>query len=183
MSSNPSPFHVAPAVTPFFGACYEPDGSIGLGCLSQWWQAPFFEQGHRFQTAEHFMMWCKAIIFGDAEVARQILQTQSPKEAKALGRKVAGFDADVWDAHSQAVVLAGNMAKFTHHPELAEVLLDTGDTLLVEASPYDRIWGAGIAADDPRIHDTSQWLGQNRLGIALMDVRAALRAQRAATQP
>lgn len=162
-------------VVPFFGARREPDGSVGLGCLSQWWHAPTVEQGRRFETAEHWMMWSKAVIFGDAAVADQVLKAPGPREAKALGRRVSGFDPAVWDAHADAVVLAGNLSKFTRHPELAEVLLGTGDALLVEASPWDRIWGAGLAADDPRIHDTRMWPGTNRLGIALMDVRRILR--------
>lgn len=169
-----SPFD-NPEITPFFGARYEPDGSIGLGCLSQWWQSPFVVDDTRFQTAEHFMMWFKATTFGDEGVAAQILATQSPSEAKKLGRQVASFDAGIWDSLCDQVVTLGNLAKFSQNPELLAVLLGTGETLLVEASPYDRIWGAGIGADDPRIYDTGQWLGANRLGIVLMDVRRMLK--------
>ena len=50
----------------------------------------------------------------------------------------------------------------------------TGDAVLVEASPVDRIWGIGLAADDPRARDPSIWLGLNLLGFALMKVRAQL---------
>ena len=38
----------------------------------------------------------------------------------------------------------------------------------------DRIWGIGLAADDPRAMHPEQWQGLNLLGFALMDARDAL---------
>lgn len=169
-----------PEILPFFGARRERDGSIGLGCLSQWWQSPFVLDGLTFQTAEHFMMHRKAVIFGDQDTAVEILRTQSPKEAKRLGRNVKPFDNDIWNNVADYVVTLGNFAKFHQHPELAQILLSTGDAILVEASPYDRVWGVGIAADDPRIEQPSSWPGANKLGIILMDVRTMLRERRPA---
>jgi hypothetical protein len=70
--------------------------------------------------------------------------------------------------------VAGNTAKFGQHPQLREYLLGTRGRVLVEASPLDRVWGIGLAADDPRAVHPSQWRGLNLLGFALMDARAAL---------
>ncbi len=68
----------------------------------------------------------------------------------------------------------GCREKFRQNPPLAAALLATGDTILVEASPYDRIWGVGLKWNDPRILDQSLWLGTNLLGKALMKVRDVL---------
>jgi ribA/ribD-fused uncharacterized protein len=43
--------------------------------------------------------------------------------------------------------------------------------VLVEASPYDPIWGIGLKFDDERAKNPMNWLGQNLLGFSLMTVR------------
>jgi len=155
----------------FWGHQPERDGSIGAGCLSQWWPASFTVDGHTFATAEHYMMWRKATLFGDGEMAERILAARHPRAAKALGGSVAGFDQRAWDEQRVPIVVAGNHAKFRQHPELGAFLLRTGERVLVEASPVDRIWGIGLARDDPAATDPSRWRGLNLLGFALMEVR------------
>jgi ribA/ribD-fused uncharacterized protein len=162
----------------FWGHQPQPDGAVGAGCLSQWWPAPFSLDGTTFATAEHYMTWRKATRFGDAQTAERILDASHPHAAKTLGAQVAGFDQQVWDAHRYAIVVAGNLAKFGQNPELGTFLLGTGERVLVEASPVDRIWGIGLAADDPRVGDPARWPGLNLLGLALMDVREILQQRR-----
>lgn len=147
----------------------------GPWCLSQWWPAPFTIDGREFATAEHHMMWSKATLFGDDRVAAAVLETDSPKRAKALGREVAGFDGPRWAQHRYDTVVVANLAKFGQHPELRRYLLGTGDAVIVEASPDDVIWGIGLAATDPDAVRPERWPGTNLLGFALMEVRAALR--------
>ena len=72
------------------------------------------------------------------------------------------------------IVVEGNMAKFQQNPELLAILLSTGNSTLVEASPYDNIWGIGMEASDNRVTTPNQWLGDNLLGKALMKVRDRL---------
>lgn len=161
----------------FWGHQPRRDGRIGRACLSQWWQAPFTVDGVTFATAEHYMMWAKAMLFDDRTVAEQVLGAADPQAAKALGRRVAGFDEPTWRAHRFDVVVTGNLAKFDQHPPLAAFLLGTGDQVLVEASPVDRVWGIGLAADHPDAGDPQRWRGENLLGFALMRVRTMLRDQ------
>ena len=99
-----------------------------------------------------------------------------PRKHKALGRKVRNFDDKTWKANRERIVLEGNRAKFTQNEELLEQLLATKGTTLVEASPYDRIWGIGLAASNPLAQDPKTWRGQNLLGKILTQLRDELLA-------
>lgn len=120
------------------------------------------------------MMAAKARLFQDTQAELQVLAEQDPRRVKALGRAVRGYEETVWCQHREKVMFAACLAKFQQNPELARELLATGHLHLVEASPYDRIWGIGLGADDPRVHDPRQWQGLNLLGNALMRVRTEL---------
>jgi len=148
--------------------------------FSQWYRCSFTVEGRPFGCAEQFMMHGKALLFGDATTAAKILAADHPREHKALGRKVKPFDDATWRREREAIVLAGNRAKFTQNPALRELLLATAGTTLVEASPYDRVWGIGLAESDPRAKDPAQWRGQNLLGKVLTRLRDELLAATAA---
>jgi len=161
----------------FWGA--ESRGGVGAECLSQWYPSPFTVEGTTYATAEHFMMAGKARLFGDEKAAERVVAAATPAEAKNLGRQVRGFDSAVWDAHRVGIVVAGNVAKFAADPALLAYLLGTGDRVLVEASPLDRIWGIGLRRDDERARTPSTWRGLNLLGFALMTARDELGSARA----
>jgi ribA/ribD-fused uncharacterized protein len=144
--------------------------------FSQWYRCAFLADGQAFNCAEQYMMHGKAMLFGDGDTALEILAADHPRQHKALGRKVKGFDDGIWRREREGIVRAGNHAKFTQNPELRELLLATRGTTLVEASPYDRIWGIGLAASDPRAQDARQWKGQNLLGKILTALRDELLA-------
>jgi ribA/ribD-fused uncharacterized protein len=158
----------------FWGHRPQRDGLLGPECLSQWWPAAFTVDGKQFATAEHYMMWRKATLFGDGEIAGRILSAKHPHRAKELGRQVRGFDQHLWEQRRFDIVVDGSVAKFGQHEQLRELLLGTGERVLVEASPVDRIWGIGLAARDPRAVDPVAWRGQNLLGFALMRARQIL---------
>jgi ribA/ribD-fused uncharacterized protein len=161
----------------FWGHQPAPDGSIGAGCLSQWWPVEFTVDGVRFASAEHYMMWSKAQLFGDTATAARVLTAGHPNDAKTLGREVRGFDDNVWKRERFGIVVAGSVAKFGSHADLRAFLLGTGERILVEASPVDRIWGIGLSARDASADEPALWRGLNLLGFALMRARAILAAQ------
>ncbi|WP_106253041.1 NADAR family protein [Allonocardiopsis opalescens] len=161
----------------FWGHRPRRDGSIGPGALSQWWPASFTVDGVRYGSAEHWMMAGKARLFGDEPSLAAVLAARTPAEAKKLGRLVRGFDEARWAAARFELVVAGNTAKFGQDPALRAYLLGTGARVLVEASPLDRVWGIGLAADDERATDPARWRGANLLGFALMEARARLAAR------
>ncbi|MER6467756.1 NADAR family protein [Streptomyces collinus] len=159
----------------FWGHRPRPDGRVGASCLSQWWLSPFVVDGVEYVTAEHWMMAGKARLFGDAEAERRILAAAHPAEAKKAGRLVRGFDEAVWRRERFRIVVEGSVHKFASDDGLRLFLLNTGDRVLVEASPVDRVWGIGLAADDEAASDPERWRGPNLLGFALMEARERLR--------
>jgi ribA/ribD-fused uncharacterized protein len=162
-----------PELLLFWGHRPPKGGGVGRGCLSQWYPAPFTVDGVRYATAEHFMMAGKARLFGDAEAERLVLADDDPGKAKGAGRKVKGFDEDTWVAHRYELVVEANIAKFGQNAPLGEFLRSTTGRVLVEASPYDQVWGIGLSVDQPEALHPSQWRGLNLLGFALMDARDA----------
>lgn len=141
------------------------------GPFSQWLASNFEVQGVKYNCAEQYMMAMKAKTFNDEDTRRLIMEAENPKEQKALGRKVKNFNADVWNGVAKAYVFIGNCHKFTQNPDLLKTLMDTKGTTLVEASPYDKIWGIGLKADDPKVKSRDTWQGTNWLGEVLTDLR------------
>ncbi|MFJ9040085.1 NADAR family protein [Streptomyces sp. NPDC102406] len=160
----------------FWGHAPRKDGALGASCLSQWWPSPFTVDGVEYATAEHWMMAAKARLFGDAEAERAVLAAEHPSQAKNAGRLVRGFDDAVWRRERFRTVVEGSVHKFAADADLRDFLLGTGERVLVEASPVDRIWGIGLAADDTAAQDPRTWRGPNLLGFALMAARQRLRA-------
>eukprot|EP00299_Pterocystis_sp_00344_P012385 c5940_g1_i1.p1 GENE.c5940_g1_i1~~c5940_g1_i1.p1 ORF type:complete len:160 (-),score=29.54 c5940_g1_i1:3-482(-) len=145
------------------------------GEFSQWYESQFTENGITYNTAEQYMMYQKAVLFHDPDVAQQILDTNDPKQQKKLGRLVSGFVEDVWNTKRTEIVVAANMAKFSQNEQLKQLLLSTGEKVLVEASPLDNIWGIGMSKTHANSRIPEKWRGLNLLGNALMIVRSKLR--------
>ena len=127
-----------------------------------------------YATAEHYMMAEKARLFKDERTRQQILAAEHPHAAKKLGRHIQPFHESVWKQQRFAIVVQGNLAKFSQYPALKDFLLQTGERILVEASPMDTIWGIGLAQDNSQANDPTKWRGDNLLGFALMVVRDQL---------
>ncbi|RFS18900.1 DUF1768 domain-containing protein [Chitinophaga silvatica] len=160
----------------FWGHTPDKENRVTKSCFSQWWLSDFLVDGILYPTAEHWMMACKAKLFNDRQIFEKILKTPSPSSVKSLGRKVSNFDAGVWDNQKFNMVVEGNYHKFSQHQPLKNFLLNTGNKILVEASPYDSIWGIGMSASHPDINNPENWKGRNLLGYALMVVRDQLKS-------
>lgn len=147
------------------------------GPFSQWHMRTFHVDGLPYSCAEQYMMDMKASLFKDRKTAELIYQATSPKEMKRLGRLVQGFDPVIWEQKAFNIVKVANLSKFSQNPDLWDLLEATVGTTLVEASPYDKVWGIGLAADDPRAQNRDTWQGRNLLGQALTQVRDELLAR------
>lgn len=145
--------------------------------MSNWHISPFTIDGILFNCAEQWMMYAKAMLFGDTVIAKEVLAEPIPRNQKALGRKVKGFVSEVWEKECIAIMVKGCLQKFLQNQHLKEQLLSTDDLILVEASPHDTIWGIGLDEDYPDAVIPENWLGTNWLGIVLMEVRRVIREQ------
>jgi ribA/ribD-fused uncharacterized protein len=158
----------------FWGHTPKQAGVPDQACLSQWWEAAFTVEGITYPSAEHWMMAGKARLFGDEETLAQILVTPKPGQAKGLGRTVKDFDHEEWMKHAYDIVLQGSLHKFGQNEALKAFLLNTGNKILVEASPVDFVWGIGMAHDHRDAMNPAAWRGPNLLGFALMEARDIL---------
>lgn len=145
------------------------------GTFSQWCPSTFEIGGVKYNCCEQYMMAQKALLFNDTESYKMIMSATSPRDQKAFGRRVKGFDKDEWESVCRQIVYDANFAKFTQNPKMMAELIETGDREIVEASPEDKIWGIGLHENDARVHDKSQWQGTNWLGEAIMQVREKLK--------
>ncbi|WP_432664407.1 NADAR family protein [Wukongibacter baidiensis] len=158
----------------FWGHQPSSDGKITKSCMSQWWKSKFTIDTSHYCCMEQYMMAEKARIFNDQDMLDAILKSNSPKQIKEFGRKVRHFDEEIWRRKRSAIILNGNFAKFLQDNELKQYLIQTKGKVLVEASPFDKIWGIGLSVDDENIKNPLLWKGQNLLGFALMEVRDEL---------
>lgn len=109
-------------------------------------------------TSEHYF---QAMKFQDAKDRNEIQKAKTPMEAVRKGRDRKRKLRRDWESVKEQVMRDAVLAKFSQHPELTELLLSTGDAVIVEHTENDAYWGDGK--------------GKNRLGHILMSVREQLR--------
>ena len=144
------------------------------GYLSNWYPSKFTVNDVDFSSMEQYMMYKKAVCFGDKDMANKILATDDVAEIKAFGRLVANYNESYWNGVRQIVVFEGLTAKFSQNEDLKAKLKATDNSILAECAVKDRIWGIGLSMNHPDRLQIDKWKGQNLLGYALMMVRERL---------
>ncbi len=156
---------------------YETDTHVYFygSVYSQWAMRDMNVNDKTYNCCEQYMMAEKARLFNDDHALDHIMLAIDPSVQKSWGRKVKNFDKDKWEEIARDTVYVANFAKFTQDKDAKQQLLATGDKVIVEASPYDCIWGVGLRCDDPKVLDSKNWRGTNWLGEAIMEVRHILK--------
>ena len=135
--------------------------SDDFGCFSNFAAYPIALDGKTWPTSEHYFQAQK---FREGEHQEAIRTSKSPMIAARMGRDRKKPLRPDWESVKEAIMRKVVLAKFTQHAELREILLATGDALIVEHTENDAYWGDG-----------GDGSGKNRLGHILMAVRDELR--------
>ena len=141
------------------------------GYLSNWYESPFTIEGINFSSVEQYMMYKKATIFKNDDIAKIILDTKDPATIKELGRLVSNYDDKLWSGIRQIIVYEGLYQKFLQNENLKSLLKNTNNSILAECAVNDLIWGIGLSMTDPNRFNLNKWKGMNLLGYTLMMVR------------
>ena len=138
------------------------------------WCGIFGGNSYSVEFTEKAIMLCKASLFSDSEYFNKILIADTPQMCKALGRKCK-FEQEKWQNHVCSIAKSVVYQKFLKVQNLKEILLNTNNLIIAEASPRDVIWGIGLGKTNPKSTIPSQWRGTNILGWALMEARKELK--------
>lgn len=169
--------------------------------FSNFHPAKFEYKDLTFISNEQFMMYSKAKSFGDEVSAEKILainneplaqkfingeisreEITKDKElsaqwqnlmmkAKKLGRGVKNYDESFWESRKYKIVLFGARLKFNQNQELKDIILNTGETKMIESNPYDKVWACGLSEYDAKRTPESKWPGRNLLGKILDELK------------
>lgn len=133
-----------------------------------------------FNCVEQIFAYEKAKLF-EPRVAQDIKNCTYGAQAKKLGSRVKNFDPKIWDNHRELVMKEALRAKFDSNTRLKALLEDTQDAELIEVSPYDKFWGAGVDRNEmiELIEQNKTYPGKNTLGNALMRLREEYKIERA----
>ncbi len=162
----------------FWGHQQAKNGILQKSCFSQWYPSVFEVEGITYKNCEQWMMAHKALLFNDHDILTKILNTSDPAIIKKMGRAVSNFNPDVWEKAKFEIVVKGNFHKFSQNESFKKFLLATKNSILVEGSPYDKIWGIGLLENNPAANNPNTWEGSNLLGFALMEVRDLIRQKK-----
>jgi ribA/ribD-fused uncharacterized protein len=149
------------------------------GYLSNFFlDTPFIVNDIEYFSSEHYFMETKAATWPtdkNKSIQKAILATKNPKDVKALGRQVEGYNEEIWDKIRFPVMKFALQQKFSQNPKYLEKQLDTRNSILVEASPFDAVWGIGM--NEKYFLELSSeskeniLKNRNLLGKALMEIR------------
>ncbi len=172
--------------------------------FSNFHPSKFTYKEYTFISNEQFMMFSKAKTFGDELTATKIISVNEEGLAKKfltneltrenilqnsqncsewnklmmsikkLGREVKNYDEQVWNSKRVKIVLFGAREKFNQNEDLKNILLATGNSIMVEASKYDKIWGIGLYEEDAKKTSPKNWQGLNLLGKVLTQLKIEL---------
>lgn len=133
---------------------------------------PYFELANFFERSIWLdeKEWCTIEHYFQAQKTRvpkwqeKIRVAQSPAEAKKIGWEVPDYDDEFWLANREQIMEKAVRAKFDQHDDLKQILISTGDAVLVEDSPNDMFWGMVNGE------------GENKMGKLLMKIRQEFEA-------
>ena len=130
------------------------------GCFSNFSRHHIFLKEKIWKISEHYFQAQK---FAGTEFEEKVRLAPTPKESANLGRNRKFPLRRDWEEVKDDIMREALRAKFTQHKDLRNILLETGDALLVEHTANDSYWADG-----------GDGSGKNMLGKLLMKLREEL---------
>ena len=123
---------------------------------------PIVLEDKSWLTCEHYV---QASIVRSELLAKQIETARTGKAAFELAQPWYRWKIQNWKKMRAVFMTRALYTKVQMYSEVKEVLLATGDQLIVESSLYDYYWGIGRDAR-----------GENTFGKVWMDIRKKIRS-------
>jgi ribA/ribD-fused uncharacterized protein len=144
--------------------------------LSNFHPSEFELDGQKFNCVEQYVAYHKALLFGETDIAEDILQTEEPRiqKQKAKDINLKNFCFDEWKSQASDILKPALFAKFSQNEQLKTYLMKTGDSIIAEASPSDCLFGIGLSLNNPKAVNKTLWRGKNIQGTTLMSIRTEL---------
>lgn len=134
------------------------------GCFSNFSSHSITCDGKLWLTVEHYYQAHKFYDSPDQWLMTKIYDVKTPEEAAAIGRNSQYRVRLDWEQVKQGIMEKAVTIKFNTYGQLQEILLATGEEIIMENSPTDYYWGCG-----------KDGTGRNELGKILMKIRSKLR--------
>ena len=132
------------------------------------------DTGKTYNCSEQFIAETCALFAKDEGTAKLITAESDPVRQKGLMRRITNLNVDLWHEKCEELCFPGVLEKFLQNEAAKNVLLNTGQRVLVEAAPFDGEWGIGLGLTDPQVLNMNAWAGKNHQGNILMKIRAKL---------
>jgi predicted NAD-dependent protein-ADP-ribosyltransferase YbiA (DUF1768 family) len=149
------------------------DGANGF--LSPFWPVNYTLENTAYYTALQAYEVARAKEYSQEEIRKALLGTRSTRTMRFLTKN---FEKPIKDSKGTWLKIFG--AIYQQHPELKAKLLATGTDALVFADTRAGPSGIGLSENDRNVIDSSKWLGENHVGLALENLRYQFREGTAA---
>lgn len=127
-----------------------------------------------FSSIEQYLAFRRSCIAGRRDLASQVMRSQDPADSKRIMHTLSQSATEQkWLEQRKDILFSGLIAKFSQNEYLLRYLLKSEQRQLGEAST-NLAWGIGLTLRDKSVLDPSKWVGENLLGVTLMEVREEL---------
>lgn len=140
--------------------------------LSNFYPSPIIDGDVLYPTGEHMYQALKCTHAGDPDKSRLVNAAPTPLAAKRIADSIK--ETPEWRNGRDAIMKRIVDQKFDQNPDLAELLANTGDLPLNEAT-HNEYYGIGAAIHSREVRDKS-YRGNNKLGLLLMEKRTQMGA-------
>ena len=141
--------------------------------LSNFYMCNVYMFKNNFKSVEHAYQWCKCTYFELYDLAEQVLNSKTPRQAKQITRVIAPELITLWNDEKKSCMFEVLSAKARSCKAFRDTLIRSNTSAIVEGTS-DSFWGCMVAPPHSESCKISFMKGENQLGFMLMDLRRDL---------